>query len=326
MRTDYHYGMEAMKYASIDVPRILFEDKGFAGVTIESKLIYGLMLERMSLSSKNHWIDDEGRIYILYPIEQLQQDIRLSARTLTDSLKNLEDNGLIETIRQGQGRPTKIYVKRIISEQDNMEISEEKEASLENKNLDNHTSEISAPDSEVRNLNFKNTENRESRVPEINILEVYKPNANKTDINNNKYSENKSNHILSKDDEMDYDKEAAAYRKLIRENLSIDSLLERHTLDTEIIECMLDILLETVISRRNTIWVSKAEYPASVVKSKLLKFRESHIDYALECINENKNSIRNIKSYMLTTLFNAPSTMECHDLSKANYEMSEGRA
>ena len=64
----------------------------------------------------------------------------------------------------------------------------------------------------------------------------------------------------------------------------------------------------------------------SVVKSKLLKLREPHIDYALECLNENKNNIRNIKSYMLTTLFNAPSTMECHDLSKANYDMSEGRA
>ncbi|MCR5777577.1 MAG: replication initiator protein A [Lachnospiraceae bacterium] len=111
MRTDYHYNKEAMKYSSVDIPKILFVDKAFNSLTIEAKLIYGILLDRMSLSGKNGWIDEEKRVYILYPIEQLHEDTGLSARTLKEVFKELEDIGLIETQRQGHGKPNIIYVK-----------------------------------------------------------------------------------------------------------------------------------------------------------------------------------------------------------------------
>ncbi|MCR5777576.1 MAG: replication initiator protein A [Lachnospiraceae bacterium] len=319
MKLEYFIGTEADDNAFVKLPKIIFKDKNFKGLGSAGRLLYSLMLDRMQLSYKNNWLDDDGKVYIYYTAESIMEDIEIGRNKTFELLSIMEEKyGLIERRKQGQGKPTRIYVKRIISEQEDTEVSEE----AEKISIEIHGD--TAPVSEVPILNFKNTENRDSRSTENNILEVCKPNANKTDINKNNYSNTKSN-LIKSDDEKDYEAEAAAYRRLVRDNLCIDSLLERHPFEAEIIEGMCDIIVETVISRKSSIWVSRDEYPAAVVKSKLLKLCDTHIEYALECLNENKSEIRNIKSYLLTTLFNAPSTMECHDQAKANHDMAECR-
>ena len=112
---DYYYGDESSQFSFYRIPRLLIRDKRFSKLSTDAKLLYGLMLDRMGLSARNGWYDSEGRVYIYYPLEEVQQDMNCGHDKTTKLLVELDGGkgfGLIERVRQGQGRPTKIYVKR----------------------------------------------------------------------------------------------------------------------------------------------------------------------------------------------------------------------
>lgn len=112
---DYYYGDESSQFSFYRIPRPLIRDKRFSRLSTDAKLLYGLMLDRMGLSARNGWYDSEGRVYIYYPLEEVQQDMNCGHDKATKLLVELDGGkgfGLIERVRQGQGRPAKIYVKR----------------------------------------------------------------------------------------------------------------------------------------------------------------------------------------------------------------------
>lgn len=112
---DYYYGDESSQFSFYRIPRPLIRDKRFKGLSTEAKLLYGLMLDRMGLSAKNGWYDDKGRVYIYYTAEEIREDLCCGndkALKLLAELDMKKGYGLIERIKQGQGKPTKIYVKR----------------------------------------------------------------------------------------------------------------------------------------------------------------------------------------------------------------------
>ena len=112
---DYYYGDESGQFSFYRIPRQLITGARFKRLSTDAKLLYGLLLDRMGLSAKNGWYDEKGRVYIYYPLEEIQQDMNCGHDKATKLLVELDSGkgfGLIERIRQGQGRPTKIYVKR----------------------------------------------------------------------------------------------------------------------------------------------------------------------------------------------------------------------
>ena len=112
MDFDYFYGRGADQFAIYQIPKILITDEKFAGITMESKILYSLMLDRASLSAKNGWLDEDGKVFIYYKLDRIMADMHCANQKATKMLKELEDKaGLIERQKQGQGKPTKIYVK-----------------------------------------------------------------------------------------------------------------------------------------------------------------------------------------------------------------------
>lgn len=109
------------------------------------------------------------------------------------------------------------------------------------------------------------------------------------------------------------------YRKLIKQNIEYDVLVQSYSKDK--INELVDILTETVCSSRKYIRAAGVDYPAEAVKSKLLKLNYDHICYALDCLNENTTKIRNIRQYLLTVMFNAPSTMSNCYSARVRYDM-----
>lgn len=110
----YYYGCEAEQYAFYRIPKILITDERYAHISTEAKLLYGLMLDRMSLSIKNGWLDDLDRVYIYFPVEQVMEMLHCKSEKATRLLGELDSKkgiGLIERVRQGQGKPNIIYVK-----------------------------------------------------------------------------------------------------------------------------------------------------------------------------------------------------------------------
>ncbi|MBP3629704.1 MAG: replication initiator protein A, partial [Anaerotignum sp.] len=117
---DYHYGMEAEQYAFFRIPKILMSDPLFRTLSLEAKVLYGMMMDRLVLSAKNGWRDGAGRIYIYFTIEDICESFNCGKDKAVKALKELEkDIGLIERKKQGQGKPTMIFVKnftRVIEE------------------------------------------------------------------------------------------------------------------------------------------------------------------------------------------------------------------
>ena len=117
LELDYYYGNEAEQYSFYRIPKVLFTDSRFRGVSVEAKALYGLLLDRMSLSIKNGWVDGDGRVYIIFTIADVMETLvcaEQKANRLLGELDCIKGVGLIERKRRGLGKPNVIYVKNFI--------------------------------------------------------------------------------------------------------------------------------------------------------------------------------------------------------------------
>lgn len=108
---DYFYGTEAEQYTFYRIPKVLFTDPGFRRITADAKILYGLMLDRMGLSIRNGWLDEQERVFIYFTLEEAMDAMCCGHNKAVSLFTELDKVGLIERKKQGQGRPTKIYVK-----------------------------------------------------------------------------------------------------------------------------------------------------------------------------------------------------------------------
>lgn len=163
MKFDYYYGIEADQFSFFRVPRLLMKDARFKKLSSDAKLLYGLMLDRMSLSMKNGWFDEENRAYIYYTVENIMDELGCAKATCVKILAELDNKkgmGLIEKKRQGLGKPDIIFVKNFATIEDN------------NTQNDKNKSPNTDKTTEVQNLNFKKYNNQTSGSSEIDTLEV----------------------------------------------------------------------------------------------------------------------------------------------------------
>lgn len=196
---DYYYGIEAEQFSFYRVPRLLIKDERFKRLSSDAKLLYGLMLDRMSLSMKNGWLDDENRAYIIYTVDAIMEDLGCSKPTCTKIMRELDsDNGigLIEKKRRGLGKPDIIYVKNFASVPDEKEPSnpdvstEVKDFNFKKqKNLTSGSKKIELQ--EVKESDLKREKNLTSESKETKPQEVndFVPNYNNTNYNNQSHND-----------------------------------------------------------------------------------------------------------------------------------------
>ena len=122
----------------------------------------------------------------------------------------------------------------------------------------------------------------------------------------------------------DWMRERESYRELILENIEYDYLIQSHQLDRDRLDELVELMVDTVCSRRETIRIAGDDYPAEVVKSRFLKLDSSHIEYVLDRMRENTTYVRNIKKYLLATLYNAPATIGSYYTSLVSHDLYGG--
>ncbi len=120
-------------------------------------------------------------------------------------------------------------------------------------------------------------------------------------------------------------RERAQYESYFRESLYFDLLLQDHRFEEETLEGILDLLVDTCCSKRKTIRIAGDDKPTEVVKSRLMKLTKDHIDYVLICLQKNTTEVRNMKQYLLATLFNAPTTISPYYQAWVNNDMASGK-
>lgn len=312
MKFDYYYGSQAEQFSFIRIPRAMLTDEVFASLSLQVKVLFSVFLDRMSISMRNGWFDEKNRVFIIYQISEIQEDLGFSKRKAMDYLAELEKFGLVEKKKRGFGLPNVLYIKNFLIQRDYSRSVEM--GTYDTKQSGTRSAEIDT--SEVR-----------KSIP----LEVQKMGPLKNYINNNQtnMSNTESNHIVSAEieDPMRLDEypmeRVSAYENLIKENINYDNLLITHKYDVDMINGIVQLILEVVVSESNSILVASERYPAALVKSKLLKLNYSHIEYVLECLNKNTTKVQNIKKYLLAALFNAPSTMNGYYQAEVNHDMPQ---
>ncbi|MFQ6805505.1 hypothetical protein FND36_01895 [Lachnospiraceae bacterium KGMB03038] len=356
---DYFRGMEAEQYSFYRVPKVLFTAECFRSLSCEAKVLYGLMLDRMSLSIKNRWFDEEDRVYIIFTVEEIAELLNCGTQKAVKLMKELDSNqgiGLIEKKRLGLGKPNVIYVKNFLVKEKNS--SEQEEKTLENpentqnsenhnsrnvkttiqefpesqfKNSENHNSGmVKTTNQEFPESQFKNGENHTSRIVKIKTQEVPKSQSNNTDINKTDFSETdpiQSYQSLTADEvypvEEDVMEKMETYRALIQDNIDYECFLdkrEREEVD-ELVELMVEILM---LPDNRVVRIGGADKPVSVVKSRFLKLTYSHIEYVLFSLHRNTSKVANIKAYLLATLYNSSMTMNHYYQAEVNHDLYGG--
>lgn len=376
MTFDYYYGAQAEQFDFIRIPKSMIVDPMFADLSVNAKLLYGVLLDRMNLSMKNKWFDSENRVYIIYQISEIMEDFNFSKKTAVRYLNELEDFGLVEKKRRGLGLPSLLYVKNFIvlqdhSEPDDTDFNDKTEYDNLSENMENfvgkeqetsrgvetytsrsvdmetskgveqetlrgvgtYTSEsVDVETSKgVRQVTLRGVKSTLQEVTEKDPL-INKTNNSNTNMNNTDLSNTKTNNtILSnpavkqaidkmgREEESDFDK----YKKLVKENIDYDVLIDRHYIEKSIIDGMVNLIVETMISENDYIVISSTKFPKETVKSRFSKLDISHIEYVLECMNHNTTKIKNIKKYLLAALYNAPTTIDSYYKARVQHDMPE---
>lgn len=319
MEFSYYYGNQADQFSFIRIPRVLLVDQLFSPLSIQSKILYGVLLDRMGISMRNGWFDELNRVYIIYQISEIQEDLGFSKKKAIDYLTELEQFGLVEKKRRGRGLPSILYVKSFMTRD---AIS---------RSVETGTSEPIISISRGAEIDTsRGSQLAPQEVPESTLLEVPKsaPLMSNNNINNTYMSNIPSNQILSTEgtevqsgcdeDEM---RGVRAYAEIISENLELEILKQGHGYDVELLDGIYDLILEVVVSKSPTTVIASNEYPTELVKSKFLKLTSMHVEYVMDCFNQNSTKVRNIKKYLLAALFNAPSTISGYYTAEVHHDM-----
>ena len=256
---------------------------------------------------KNQWMDDEGRAYIYYSLEDIMEALGCSNKKAISIMKELDTDagiGLIEKKRQGQGKPTMIYLKQFMVQ--------------DVQKCRNFTSEQKVAVSEVKNLHVLKCKNVISRSEEITLPEVKNIHTNKNNINNTELSNTDSSiHPGAQPEEV-----IEGYRKEIRKNIEYDHLCREFTTYREDLDEIVELMVETVCAKRKTTRIAGSDFPHEVVRSRFLKLDSEHIRFVMDSLQKNTTEVRNMKQYLLTVLFNAPTTISNHYTSQVNHDMN----
>ncbi len=346
LKFDYYYGIEAEQFSFYRVPRLLIKDERFKGLSSDAKLLYGLMLDRMSLSMKNGWLDDENRAYIIYTIDNMMEDLGCARATCVKVIKELDsDNGigLIEKKRRGLGKPDIIYVKNFAAvvdkKTDETAANADKTTEVQNlnfKKFNNYTSGSSETETqEVQDLDLQKFRKQTSRNSEIEFAEVQKTDPNYTNYNQTDMSypnpisqstgEAGNSGTQGKADAIDGMDETIAYMALIRKNLEYEHHMKYDQYgDKEMYEEIYETVCDVVCVKRKTIRINGEDYPYELVKSRFLKLNSSHVEYVMGCMKGTVTKITNIRAYLITALYNAPSTMSHYYQQEVQHDMYGG--
>jgi predicted transcriptional regulator len=327
LELDFYYGRESDQFTFYRLPKALITDERFKDMSNNAKLLYGLMLDRMSLSKKRGWLDEDNKVFIKYSLNNIEENLNVSKKTAVVLLKELENIGLIDMVKQ-TGVANVIYVKNFVSEdmssarktpvkeirQDNKDTSEEMEQVKKLHQFQNDTSEAISPEDNFYQSNLGDGTGAESSTVQGELLH-----PNNIEINN-KYSN--TNPISLSYQQMDEVDQTAAYMKLIKENIEYDIMMSnRQWRDQEMFDELYQLICEVVCVPRKTIRIAGEDYPYNLVKSKFLKLNSQHLQYVIGCMERNTTKVANIKAYLITALYNAPNTISHYFNAEVNHDM-----
>ncbi|HAP3318661.1 TPA: replication initiator protein A [Enterococcus faecalis] len=304
VKFEYYYGNEAEQYSFFRIPKTLFTDLNFKKLSVEAKILYGILLDRMSLSIKNKWLDEENKVYIIYTIEEIMEVLNWGRNKSVKVMKEIEEIGLLEKKRLGLGKPNLLYVKNFIYTENNKTT-------------------------EVSKANLKKFKKQTSGSLENKPLEVSKEDSNNTNINNTETNNTDFNNTtpispLEKLGEKSKKTlEEEELKETIKKNISYETFEKARIEEKKQVDVMINVLVKALTSFTN-IKIGGRHISNENFKERFLSLNYKHIDYVLKYLRENApKDIRNINAYLLTLLYNADENIRNIEVIKRENQKRE---
>lgn len=292
IKFNYYYGKESEQFSFFRIPKLLFTDEAFKDLSSDAKVLYGILLDRMSLSMKNNWIDEENKVYIIFTIEEIANIMCCATQKATKILQELDDKkgiGLVEKKRLGLGKPNILYVKNFI-------IQETKEQTDVQEEITNQ---------ELLQSQNQNDENHNSGNVIFTKQELLKSQCNKTNYNKTEYSNTEYNNTTPISPSKDRAMEMEEIEKILKHQIDYPALIEEQPKEKEKIDLMINLMTEA-IQNKTDIRINQSRTAYKTVREQLLSLQKEHIKYVLSVLRENKQKIINLRAYLLSLLYNAP--------------------
>ena len=330
LNLDYYYGTEAEQYSFYRVPKTLLTDPRYKGVSIEAKVLYGLLLDRMSLSVRNGWMDKDRRVYIYFTQEDAMALMSCGKDKATRLFRELDQGGigLIERKKQGQGRPTRIYVKNFTLPPEPGQSQQSDQTPPEGPQTAESQQSRPLDSAAVKTAQKTQSAPLGMSGQDSGFSVPNKTDKNKTDFNDTESSISPPDpsrasppagaHRRMRMDEMD------GYRERIRENIGYGLLLLERPYDAEEIDGYVELMAETCASRREYIRVNGEDVPIGLVRKRFLKLDGEHIRYVMDSLRQNTTQVVNIRAYTLAALYNAPVTISQYYTAQVSHDMAQG--
>lgn len=312
---DYYYGIEAEQFTFVRVPKVLFTDKEHFG---DLSNVYGLLLERMSLSRKNNWIDKHNRVYIIFPVEEIEESFDVGHEKALNLLKELDDQsgiGLVKKKRRGLGLPSILYVKNFIvkGEQNTDRVPT-------SRSTENEFQEVGKTD-------FKKSENQTSAYLKSRLLEVRNSDSNNIDINNTDMSYTYDQSInpprtdfqnFSPGDGLIDGIDRSTVEEEVKKQIDYDCLISHP--DSSVVQMaeeIKDLMVDVLCGERSVVSEGK-RVSEETAKSAYRKITYEHIQYVMKSLVSYPDKISRIDRFLTASLFNSVYTLT--NLTFAGFE------
>ena len=285
---DYYYGVEAEQFTFVRVPKVLFIDKEhFGGLSNEAKLVYGLLLERMSLSRKNNWIDKHNRVYIIFPVEEIEESLDVGHEKALNLLKELDDQsgiGLVKKKRRGLGLPSILYVKNFI-------VKGEKSTDYipTSRSTENEFQEVGKSDSnniDINNTDMSYTYNQSINLPRTGF-QNFSPGADG---------------LIDGIDRNTVEEE-------VKKQIDYDCLISHP--DSSVVQMaeeIKDLMVDVLCGERSVVSEGK-RVSEETAKSAYRKITFDHVQYVMKSLVSYPDKISRIDRFLTASLFNSVYTL-----------------
>lgn len=268
-------------YKFCKFPKAFLMNPEYKNLTHSAMVFYAALIDRMSLSDRNDWRDEDNQIFILYSNKELCKTMNCSHETVTKKLRELEQFGLLKRKKRGLGKADMLYVRE--------------------------------PYEACNSFALQNTENKKYEMQEISTAEFKSLASNKTDSNDIEW--NKTYPSIRR-----YDVDEI--RSLIKENISYEILTEEN-ISTGELNGIVDLITDICCSTSPNIHINGSDYPREMVVARFLKLNMHHIEYVMDSLRRTTTDIRNIRAYLLSALFNAPTTIDNYWQQRVLHDMPQ---
>lgn len=296
---DYYYGAESEQFSFVRVPRVLFTDKEhFDNLSNEAKLMYGLLLERMSLSRKNNWIDKHNRVYIIFPVEEIEESLDVGHEKALNLLKELDDQsgiGLVKKKRRGLGLPSILYVKNFIIN-DGVEAVPEKPSnhSEPQERLDNNAPISRSRENRFHEVGKTDSNNTDKNNTEMSYTDIQSINQSGADLQN--FSPGAAPSV--ENDGLIDGIDRNAVEEAVKKQIDYDCLMSfKDDSVVKMVEEIKDLMVDVLCGERTVISEGK-RVSEETAKAAYRKITFEHVQYVLHSLLNYPDKISRIDRFL----------------------------